>query len=200
MSKLEYFVVDAFTTTIFKGNSAAVVLLEPSSSLPDTTLQSIAAEFNLAETAFVTPIDPINGRFSLRWFTPTIEFPLCGHATLATASVLFSTGRLPEAVKDVRFETLSGQLIARILPDSRIELELPAGDTTAVQDGLNKSRVTQVVQQAFVFHPTHVKIIFMGSGKGVSFGKYLLLELGEIDLEHALIDPSPLVSARILSL
>ena len=193
MSKLEYFVVDAFTTTIFKGNSAAVVLLDPTSPPSDTTLQCIAAEFNLAETAFVNAIDPINGRFSLRWFTPTIEFPLCGHATLATASILFSShtqGYLPEGLDQVKFETLSGILTARALPDSKIELELPAGDTTAVQD---KAEIELAVRRAFRGQ-SQLTVVFVGKGEGVSFGKYLLIEVDGINMEGSVIDSGPLVS------
>jgi len=193
MSKLEYFVVIAFTQTAFKGNGAAVVLLEQGSSPPDSTLQLIAAEFNLAETAFLTAVDPTHGRFSLRWFTPTVEYPLCGHATLATAAVLFSThvgGYFPETVKDVTFDTLSGLLVARVLPDSRIELELPAGEVTAV---LNKTEVEEVVRSAFQGQ-SQLDVLFVGKGEGVSFGKYLLVEIDGINLEDSGIDSRPLVS------
>lgn len=193
-SKLEYFVVDAFTTTIFKGNSAAVVLLDPTSPPSDTILQSIAAEFNLAETAFVNAIDPINGRFSLRWFTPTIEFPLCGHATLATASILFSSHtqgyEVPEGLDQVKFETLSGILTARALPDSKIELELPAGDTTAVQD---KAVIEQAVRRAFRGQ-SQLTVVFVGKGEDISFEKYLLIEVDGINMEGSVIDSGPLVS------
>jgi PhzF family phenazine biosynthesis protein len=85
MSPLTYSVVDAFTAIPFKGNGAAVVVLDPKSSLSDATLQRIAAEFNLPITAFMTLIDSDEGRFGLRWFTQTVEVPLCGHATLALA-------------------------------------------------------------------------------------------------------------------
>jgi PhzF family phenazine biosynthesis protein len=82
--KFPLFQIDAFTNHLFGGNPAAVVLLE--SWLPDNVLAAIAAENNLAETAFV-----IRGtdEILLRWFTPTVEVDLCGHATLAAAYVLF---------------------------------------------------------------------------------------------------------------
>ena len=77
------FQVDAFTTRRFAGNPAAVMPMD--SFLADETLQAIAAENNLAETAFLVP----NGDgYHLRWFTPTTEVPLCGHATLASAAVV----------------------------------------------------------------------------------------------------------------
>jgi|GEM_PF-164015 len=79
----DYYQIDAFATTVFEGNPAAVVLLD---GWPDdTTLAAIAAEHNLAETAFVVPGDGVH---ELRWFTPTCEVELCGHATLASAHVL----------------------------------------------------------------------------------------------------------------
>ena len=81
--KLPIYQVDAFTTRLFRGNPAAVVVLD--SWLPDEVLQSIAAENNLAETAFLVPE---GDDYRLRWFTPTIELPLCGHATLASAAVV----------------------------------------------------------------------------------------------------------------
>jgi PhzF family phenazine biosynthesis protein len=85
--ELPIFQVDAFTGSLFGGNPAAVVIL--SHWLADEILQSIAAENNLADTAFVVPLQ---GEFGLRWFTPEIEVDLCGHATLASAHVLFRHG------------------------------------------------------------------------------------------------------------
>lgn len=85
--ELPMFQVDAFTSRLFGGNPAAIVLLE--TWLPDATLLAIAAENNLAETAFVIPGDRETG---LRWFSPTMEIDLCGHATLASAHVLFRHG------------------------------------------------------------------------------------------------------------
>ncbi|KIY52224.1 Diaminopimelate epimerase-like protein [Fistulina hepatica ATCC 64428] len=91
MTTLKYSVVDAFTTVPFGGNPAAVIVLdtEATKALPDITLQRVAREFNLSETAFIYPIEPQLGRFRLRWFTPTKEVPLCGHATLAASFVIF---------------------------------------------------------------------------------------------------------------
>lgn len=101
--RLPIYQVDAFTGEIFHGNPAAVVLLDR--ELPAATLQGIAAENNLSETAFV---QASKERFDLRWFTPTTEVDLCGHATLATAHVLFELGKVrgPRAL----FDTASGEL------------------------------------------------------------------------------------------
>src|SRR5947207_4112025 len=82
--KLPLYQIDAFTSRMFGGNPAAVVLLD--AWLPDEALKAIAAENNLAETAFVIRHGDV---LPLRWFTPTVEVDLCGHATLAAADVLF---------------------------------------------------------------------------------------------------------------
>lgn len=83
---LPFYQVDAFATRAFEGNQACVMPLD--AFLPDDTLQAIAAENNVAETAFVVPAG--QGRWHLRWFTPAVEVPLCGHATLAAGHVLFA--------------------------------------------------------------------------------------------------------------
>ncbi len=101
--ELSIFQVDAFTSKVFGGNPAAICPLE--SWLPDATLQAIALENNLSETAFFIST---GNRYHLRWFTPTVEMDLCGHATLASAWVLFHelghTGDL------LHFDTKSGEL------------------------------------------------------------------------------------------
>ncbi len=100
---MRYYVVDVFTDKRFHGNSAGVCLLDK--PLDAAIMQQIAAENNLAETAFLLRA---NDRFSLRWFTPKVEIDLCGHATLATALVLMNEAE-PNC-KRVEFETLSGTL------------------------------------------------------------------------------------------
>jgi PhzF family phenazine biosynthesis protein len=102
--KLPLYQIDAFTSQMFGGNPAAVVLLDD--WLPNHLLTAIAAENNLAETAFVVPRGEV---MPLRWFTPTVEVDLCGHATLAAAHVLFRYS-LPSA-KRLTFSTRSGNLI-----------------------------------------------------------------------------------------
>lgn len=104
--ELPIFQVDAFSSSVFSGNPAAICPLNE--WLPEQTLQAIAAENNLAETAYFVRN---NGRFQLRWFTPVCEVDLCGHATLASAYVLFH--ELNEPGDTVRFETKSGELAVR---------------------------------------------------------------------------------------
>src|SRR5262245_39862953 len=113
--------IDAFTPTPFKGNPAAVCLLDAPRNAD--WMQNVAAEMNLSETAFVVPRAGGDG-LDLRWFTPTIEIPLCGHATLASAHALWETGRLAQD-KEARFHTLSGCLISKRDGD-RIEMDFPA--------------------------------------------------------------------------
>lgn len=102
--KIPFYQVDAFSSKIFGGNPAAVCPLE---SWPaDEILQNIAAENNLSETAFF--VQRSKGQYKLRWFTPTVEVDLCGHATLASAFIIFSF--IDRKLASVDFETASGPL------------------------------------------------------------------------------------------
>lgn len=100
--------VDAFADRPFTGNPAAVCVLD--ASAPEAWMQALAGEMNLSETAFLVP--EADGTFGLRWFTPRREVDLCGHATLASAHVLYETGRLG-AGEAARFDTRSGRLVVR---------------------------------------------------------------------------------------
>lgn len=112
--------VDAFSGEPFKGNPAAVCLLEDPA--PDAWMQALAAEMNLSETAFLLP-ESKKDVWSLRWFTPATEVDLCGHATLASAKVLFETR--PELRQEpITFLTRSGELRASWV-DGAIELDFP---------------------------------------------------------------------------
>jgi PhzF family phenazine biosynthesis protein len=113
--------VDAFTSRPFAGNPAAVCVL--SKPADESWMQSVAAEMNLSETAFAMRL-PGESSFSLRWFTPVSEVDLCGHATLATAHILWEDGHLPRN-EPALFETRSGLLTARPGPDG-IELDFPS--------------------------------------------------------------------------
>ncbi len=104
---MQIFQVDAFTNKPFSGNPAAVCIMDEKK--PDRWLQNFAAEMNLSETAFV---EKVSDGFNLRWFTPKNEEELCGHATLASAHVLWESGIL-EAQNEARFHTKSGLLTAK---------------------------------------------------------------------------------------
>src|SRR5213594_2535988 len=111
--------VDAFTNRAFAGNPAAVCILPKAADA--AWMLNVAREMNLAETAFLVPR---KDGYDLRWFTPTVEVDLCGHATLASAHVLWETKRLA-AELTARFETRSGVLAATRAGDD-VELDFPA--------------------------------------------------------------------------
>jgi len=116
--------VDAFTDEPFAGNPAGVCIMEHSAH--DEWMQNVAMEMNLAETAFLYPVGDV---YNLRWFTPTIEVDLCGHATLASAHILYEQ-KIVSADVPIRFQTRSGLLTAEKRGEW-IELNFPA--TPAVQ-------------------------------------------------------------------
>ena len=124
--RIPIYQIDAFTSRRFAGNPAAVCPLEK--WLEEETLRAIAAENNLAETAFFVPQ---NGGYQLRWFTPAVEVKLCGHATLATGHVVLN--RLHPERDSVRFHTLSGELtVSR--DGERLLMDFPALPITKRHD------------------------------------------------------------------
>jgi len=123
--KFPLFQIDAFTDHLFGGNPAAVVVLE--SWLPDEVLAAIAAENNLAETAFVIPGA---NEIPLRWFTPTVEVDLCGHATLAAAYVLFQN--FTPSANELTFATRSGKVVVTQDAD-RLTLDFPARPGVSIE-------------------------------------------------------------------
>ena len=133
--------VDAFTLGPFSGNPAAVCPLD--AWLDDATLQSIAAENNLSETAFIVASD---AGYDLRWFTPAIEVDLCGHATLAAGYVVLN--HLQPDLDAVAFETLSGRLIVSRDGD-RLSMDFPARAPTPVA-------VSQALSEALGEAPSEV--------------------------------------------
>ncbi len=121
---VKQYIVDAFTSDLFAGNPAAVCMLDE--WLPEATMMKIAAENNLSETAFV-----VRGEqgWHLRWFTPTVEVELCGHATLASAFVVLTFAE-PEA-RSVAFDTLSGRLVVT-REDGWYQMDFPTYDLVEV--------------------------------------------------------------------
>jgi len=191
MDILKYTIVDAFTSSPFSGNPAAVVILPPSTILPDSSALKIAAEFNLATTAFLVPKDVEKSsstrRYGLRWFTPITEIQLCGHATLASARVLFANSEsTPLHVTTLEFETLSGILTAqKVEGGGQIELNFPEATLKAVGPDMF-AEVAAIVSEA--------------AGGSVSIrdvqqqdtGWFLLVHVDEtLDLESTPIDASP---------
>ncbi len=115
--------IDAFTNRPFSGNPAAVCLMEGPAD--DSWMQNVAAEMNLAETAFLYPIET---GYHLKWFTPEVEVELCGHATLASAFLLF-IDRIVDLDTTINFQTLSGELTASLDGDN-VTLDFPSKPPT----------------------------------------------------------------------
>lgn len=137
MSSIPFFQVDAFAERPLTGNPAAVMPLER--WLDDDLLQAIAAENNLSETAFTVPADRDDVDYELRWFTPTTEVPLCGHATLAAGHVLIRG-------EEIRFSTRSG-VLAVSRDQDLLQLDLPAApverrELPGLEDALGASGPT----------------------------------------------------------
>lgn len=120
------YVVDAFTDRPFQGNPAGVCILE--APIADDLMQKVAMEMNHAETAFLTKLG--EGNYNLRWFTPATEVKMCGHATLASAHILWTTN---QETGTIRFQTLSGELKAEGERDL-IVLDFPAEFTEPVSN------------------------------------------------------------------
>ncbi|XP_017706925.1 PREDICTED: phenazine biosynthesis-like domain-containing protein isoform X5 [Rhinopithecus bieti] len=161
--KLPIFIADAFTARAFRGNPAAVCLLE--NELDEDMHQKIAREMNLSETAFIRKLHPTDNFaqsscFGLRWFTPASEVPLCGHATLASAAVLFH--KIKNMNSTLTFVTLSGELRARQADDG-IVLDLPLypvypQDFHEVED-LIKTAIGNTLVQDICYSPDTRKLL-----------------------------------------
>lgn len=135
---MKQYIVDAFTSEVFKGNPAAVCVLDK--FLPDDLMIKIAAENNLSETAFAVRE---GGGYRLRWFTPTAEIGLCGHATLASAYVI--TGFYEKGADEVIFYTVSGKLTVKRKNDV-YEMDFPSYKLT-------ETEVTDDMERAFGVRP-----------------------------------------------
>jgi len=132
---MQYYIVDAFSETPFSGNPAGVCILDE--PLSEALMQRIAAENNLAETAFVVPRE--DGDYDLRWFTPVTEIDLCGHATLASAFLLHEILNTNKPI--YRFRTQSGPLAVTPRENNLYEMDFPAWPLKPIE-------VTQQMRQA----------------------------------------------------
>ena len=167
---IPYCVVDAFTPKAFGGNPAAVCVLE--NPLSETLLAAIAAEFNLSETAYLIPAG--ENSWDLRWFTPTTEVNLCGHATLAAAWVLWQEHKIQADL--LRFNTRSGELIATRL-DAGVQLNFPLIRTEPLA-------ASDLLQN-----------LFPGALAFERAGEDLLVELVDVAVVEALVPNLPAIAA-----
>lgn len=148
--KISIYQVDAFTNALFGGNPAAVCPLQE--WLPDATMQKIATENNLAETAFFVPTEK---GFHLRWFTPEFEIDLCGHATLATAHIIFTELGYAESI--IQFETQTAGILTVSKNGDRYTLDFPSRPPQPAEmpdgllEGLNNKIPTEVLRSRDYF-------------------------------------------------
>lgn len=168
--KIPYYQVNSFTRELTGGNPAGVCLLEK--WLPDMQLQAIAACHLLPETAFVVPGEP-----KLRWFTPTTEVDLCGHATLATAHVLFEHRGMKDA--ELKFDSRSGLLSVKRDGD-RYEMDFPAKERLEVRSPVGLT--SALGAEANVVFDGHYMMAVVHNEETV---RNLTPDLREIELMHA---------------
>lgn len=180
-SEVPFFQVDAFSGKTFAGNPAAVCLLDKEIS-PEAMLR-ISAEMNLSETAFVQPPTG-DGTRKLQWFTPTVEVPLCGHATLATAHVLMrELGEEPP----LRFDTLSGILTVDEEADGWVRMDFPEDPPEEAEAPEGLLNALGIPKDAPTFRGEKLWIVRLKTEKAVLNLEPDMLALGKVDLgENAL--------------
>jgi len=174
VNSITIFQVDSFANEPFKGNPAGVCITE--TALDEPTMQNIAAEMNLSETAFIVPVTAgklVDAyKFKLRWFTPTTEVDLCGHATLATAKVLYEIYELNH--DKLTFDTKSGDLIIS-RQDEMIKLDFPAGDPQPVELpdyffhalNLHEKGLDSLFQEAFQCQRTQILLLRFAESRAI---------------------------------
>jgi PhzF family phenazine biosynthesis protein len=191
---------NAFTDRLGGGNPAVIVHLPSLTVLPDATLQTIAANFNQPITVFIAPlraVDPSGtmATFCIRWFTPKLEAPLCGHGTLAAAAaVMFHGARgTAEGLTAIRFETTSGKfVVARKVEDGRIEIDLDA-ETSEALSVEEDVKLRGVVAKAL---GKDVPVKYTGKGAG-HLNMYALIEVDTLDLKSIKVNTDAFVSVHL---
>ncbi|GAA5939091.1 Yhi9p [Sporobolomyces koalae] len=196
--ELTFYTVDAFTQEPFSGNPAAVIIegLEGTSTPSDDIRLQIAAEFNLSETAYATRLSAKGSeepRYSLTWFTPTEEIPLCGHATLATAQIIFKHHE--SNARTIHFESRRrGTLVARKNDDDSISLDFPVSSLVTLS--LDDKRWSKALDKILKITKEPDDVMDMGHVVRMDWADEvngLVVELSdEVDLEHLKVDPSKL--------
>ena len=152
-TKIKIYQVDAFTSKLFSGNPAAVCLLD--NWLPDRVMQSVALENNLSETAFLIKK---KNKFFLRWFTPKVEIGLCGHATLATAEVIYSEMKYKS--ENIKFYIKSGEVLNVTKNNNLLSLTLPAYEPIIIDENLEELKDAFGIQPKLFLHCNYGLAIF----------------------------------------
>jgi PhzF family phenazine biosynthesis protein len=155
---MKTFIVDAFTDTAFKGNPAGVCLVD--SPLSDERMLEIAQELNLSETAFLHPLKN-SGVYSIRYFSPKMEIPLCGHATLGSAKVIFSK----QGLNDVHFLNIQGLDLSAQASNGHIVMEFPIYETLPADapPALLAALGVRAVRNAAYNEETHILLLELES-------------------------------------
>lgn len=197
MSGLQFYIANAFSTDPYGGNPAVVI---PVKEFPeDAVMQNIAKNFNQPMVAFLraTGNDSEVANFEVRWFTPVHESKLCGHATIASSHLLFSTPPLvPSGVRVLNYRTASGHILTARKDGDWIQITMPTG-TVKIPSPEEFERIAAVIRQALGEDVT-VKHIEVG---GEGYEHYLLAEIEEADnLESRQPNHDAFVSLSILNL
>lgn len=154
--KLDIYQIDAFADEVFSGNPAAIIPLD--AWLDDTLMQAIAMENNLSETAFVVKHEAAGeGYYQLRWFTPAVEVDLCGHATLASAHVIWT--QLGEEASTLIFATRSGDLVVKQGAGGLIEMDFPSARRDAKVDVPALTELLGATPQEVIDGPTLMAVL-----------------------------------------
>jgi len=197
---------NAFTDRLGGGNPAAIVYLPSLMALPDETLQTIAANFNQPMTVFIAPLESDENtldssknstisRFGIRWFTPKLEVPLCGHGTLAAAAAVFrDTYGGAEGPTAIRFEATSGKfLVARKVEEDRVEIEIDS-ETSEALSVEEDVKLRAVLAKAL---GEDVPVRYTGRGAG-HLGVYALIEIGTLDLKNLKVNTDAFLESSFM--
>jgi len=186
---IPYALVTAFSQNASGGNPAGIFFLDSANAhlfQDDKTLKEIAIAYAQPMAAFLTgpsaveesDLDAKTVGFDVRYFhAQGTESPMCGHATLAAAKALLKRNLVSPDIKNIHFRTISGIVLAKALPNGQFEIELPAAETTEVQDEELKNVLSNKLANALGIHPT-IKSIRQG---GPGFERYVLFEIDEKD-------------------
>jgi len=194
---LPFNIENAFTDRLEGGNPAAIVRVPSLTALPDATLQSIAMNFNQPITVFVAPLETDPSRtatFGIRWFSPELEVPLCGHGTLAAAAAVFRNFKGVQGPTTIRFEAPTGKfLVARQVEEGRVEIDLDAGRSEALV-GAEEAQLREVLARAL---GKHVCVKYTGHGMAHLY-MYVLIEVDTRDLKDLKVDTEALRDSPFL--
>ncbi|KAH9059827.1 Diaminopimelate epimerase-like protein [Lactarius vividus] len=194
---LPFSIENTFTDRLDGGNPAAVVRVPSLTALPDAALQSIATNFNQPMTAFIAPRETgadDTATFGIRWFSPEIEVPLCGHGTVAAAAAVFHGAEGTRVPSAIRFEAPTGKfLVARRVEEGRVEIDLDAGRAEPLV-GAEDAQLRGVLGRAL---GKHVRVTYTGRGLA-HLDQYVLVEVDTHDFKSIKVDVDALRDSPFL--